>query len=599
MRRRVCPITAVLLAVGLLKASLPADEFDPPAGYYSSATGTGTALKSQLNSIIDGHIIRSYGDARTLLQITDEDPNDPDRMILAYDRVSLDVSAINPNGSIPGWDNAATWNREHTWPRSRGVDDFGPDNSDLHQLRPTFTQTNSNRDNLNFGGSFGQPFGPVAGGYWYPGDADAGMIARQQFYMAVRYDGADSGTTDLELVNGNPGIGGTTMGDLARLIEWHFAAPPDDFERGRNHKVYGLQNNRNPFVDHPEYVWSIFVDQANDSQITLASGADGGGGATSLDVDLGRVLVGSAAPGSQSVALNKGGLDGTYYNVTTTGDATSSLGGPRNAFRTGATDTALLSVGLNVSTETAGLRTGTVTIDNLDITTAGGAGRGASDGDDVINLSLTVLEHATPSFSPTEELTTLTLNFGQVTQGDDPLVLDFGLSNLATSASFTAGLDLTQILSSGDTDRLATSLAPFTPEELIAGGESRLETASLLTDEVGEFMATYMLALSDENLPGALPYMLTLNLLGEVVAAGLPGDFNSDGSVDSIDYAVWREGLGTSYESEDFDDWLANYGATASGTLATSAPEPAALFLFASVAMGMLVRRGPKPGGTG
>ena len=76
--------------------------------------------------------------------------------------------------------------------------------------------------------------------------------------MATRFDGSETNTTDLELYYGNP----TTaqgLGDLKRLLEWHFAAPPDTFERRRNQVIFdNYQHNRNPFIDHPEYVWSIF-----------------------------------------------------------------------------------------------------------------------------------------------------------------------------------------------------------------------------------------------------------------------------------------------------------------------------------------------------
>ncbi len=97
-------------------------QFDPPPTYYSTATGTGATLKSQLNAIIDGHTTLSYDALRTALQVTDADPAATGRMILVYDRTSLNVAAINPGGLIPGWDNAATWNREHVWPQSIGLD---------------------------------------------------------------------------------------------------------------------------------------------------------------------------------------------------------------------------------------------------------------------------------------------------------------------------------------------------------------------------------------------------------------------------------------------------------------------------------------------
>lgn len=88
------------------------------------------------------------------------------------------------------------------------------------------------------------------------------------------------------------------------------------------------------------------------------------------------------------------------------------------------------------------------------------------------------------------------------------------------------------------------------------------------------------------------------------VAAGLPGDFNADGVVDAIDYAVWRDNLGSGFnlggngdesgasagvvDSADYALWLSNYGASAPASLQESgaAPEPrtVALLLVAAVA---------------
>ena len=320
-----------------------ADAYDPPGSYYNTATGTGATLKSQLHNIIDGHSYTSYNAARSILQITDQDPNDPNRMLLVYDRTSLNVSAIN-GGSIPGWDSGNSWNREHTWPKSHGVGSSGHDSSDLHQLRPSDPVINSQRGNLNFGGNFGQSYGEVSG-MWYPGDTDAGMIARQQFYMAVRYDGFDSSTENLELVTGNPGPT-NLLGDLNALVQWHYEAVPDDFERRRNQIIYDdYQENRNPFIDHPEYVWSVFMDQANDSQITISGGSILGQGATTRDINLGTLFVGEAVPAAQSVTLNKQGSDGTYYQVATAGLATTTLTQQRNAFSTGTTDSIAFSRG--------------------------------------------------------------------------------------------------------------------------------------------------------------------------------------------------------------------------------------------------------------
>ena len=116
----------------------------------------------------------SYDGARTALQDTDEDPNNPARILLVYNRVS----------NTAAWDSAATWNREHTWPESRlevGNSSGGKAVSDLFNLRASITSVNSDRGNLHFGGAYGQPFGEVVdkgATVWYPGNADAGMIAR-------------------------------------------------------------------------------------------------------------------------------------------------------------------------------------------------------------------------------------------------------------------------------------------------------------------------------------------------------------------------------------------------------------------------------------
>ena len=38
------------------------------------------------------------------------------------------------------------------------------------------------------------------------------------------------------------------------LRQWHKEDPVDANEMARNDKVEALQNNRNPYIDHPEYV---------------------------------------------------------------------------------------------------------------------------------------------------------------------------------------------------------------------------------------------------------------------------------------------------------------------------------------------------------
>ncbi len=603
MKRNSYLSGALLLAIGLIGRFALADAYDAPAGYYSAATGSGATLKTQLHGIIDGHTERSYDQLRSDLQITDVDPNNSSRIMLIYNnRVSI---AKPTGGSILGWDAGVTWNREHSWPQSRGVDTTAmPDGSDMHHLFPSDPGENSTRGNLNYGGAFGaQAFGVVndGGTKYYPGDLDAGMAARAQFYMAVRYDGTDSGTSNLELAAGNPADSGTTLGDLNRLIEWHFAAPPDSYERRRNQVIYdNYQNNRNPFIDHPEYMWSIFAKDVNnisipnDSQLSIAGTTINSNGSSTRNVDLGRVFVNAAAPAAQAFTLNKAGNNGTYFHVTTSGAATSSLSGPFNAMRTNQTDSKSINVGLSTTTTSAGLKSGTVTIDNLDITTGGGTGRGANDANDTFNVSLTVLDHATPSFAPASSLTSLSHDFGNLAIGAGSPSFNFDVYNLLATAGFTANMDFDSVTPSGSSAAFTTNLAASAGSLVLAGGASHTFTSSLTAMTVGTFSASYILNFSDENIAGALNKSITLMLTGKT---RLAGDYNGDLVVDAADYAVWRNATGqsvTAYSSADgdgngtinnldFDVWRGNYGQTASGSgtaLGTaSVPEPAAVGL--------------------
>jgi endonuclease I len=594
-----------LLGFALVMRTAVAGPYDPPASYYNTATGTGATLKQQLNDIIDGHTVRSYDDARSSLQVTDRDPASAGRMLTVYDRVSINVAAINPGGSIPGWDSGNTWNREHTWPQSRGVDSSGADSSDLHMLRPSDPGLNSSRGNLDFGGAYGsrpggQQYGSLSDGgtAWYPGDADAGMIARQMFYMAVRYDGTDANTNDLELVTNNPADTSQNMGNLNRLIEWHYAAPPVDFELRRNDVIFdSYQNNRNPFIDRPEYAWSVFVDQANDSRLTLAGGTTSPSGASTLNVNLGRVYVGGAAPNAQNVTISKAGVDGTYYSVTPAGGATSNVSGALNAFVVGSTGSRAVTVGLGATSATSGLKTGTVTIDNLDVTTGGGTGVGANDGADVVNLAYTVLDHPVASFSPTVALASFSYDFGTVNQGALVAGVPLSIVNYAGAGapSFASALDLDSIAPSGDAAALSLSLAPFAG---LGQGLAQGFLAAINTTTVGAFSATYLLNLSGENLPGDLAQQLSLTLTGTVAAALLTGDYSGDGFIDAADFTVWQDTLGSTVElaadgdgsgtvdAPDYDVWVTHYGEP---TPATAVPEPAslaiaALALFATAA---------------
>ena len=490
-----------------------ADAYDAPEGYYDAATGTGATLESQLRSIMSsGHIQRRYGDFRYSAAITDEDPDNPGNILLVYNRDSVDGR----------WDSGSTWNREHVWPQSQQPGSASNSTrgnlGDPHALRPGDPRINSSRGNKPFGSGNTTGGHRSLGSYYFPGDADKGDIARQLFYSDTRYG--------LELVNGQPGS--NQMGDLASLIDWHYLDAPDDFERGRNHKIFSQSlnpsyytNNRSAYVDRPELVWSVFVDQQNDSSIRLTGADASADGGSSLDLDLGRVFVGGAGPATASLTVNKTGQDGTYYAVSATGNVTGNLPAQPRAFRNGGTDSAALTVGLDADSSAAGAYSGRVTVDNLDVTTQGGTGRGANDADDRADLTYTVFDHATGSFTANTAVQQRTLDFGEVMFGADGEDAQrvFSIFNLQATEGFTSALSVgTWTAVSGDTSVLSLVDGDTPEPDLVAGG-SLMQAATVDTAvAAGNYSATWSLAVGDAlQLPGAMAAALVLTLTAQVV----------------------------------------------------------------------------------
>jgi endonuclease I len=264
--RRILLLSALMIYVSSIFAQIPSN-------YYDDANGlTGDALKNALHNTIDDHTEGSYDLLWTILPESDEDPENSSNFILIY-----------TGRSIPKTSSYPAYNREHVWAKSHG--DFGtsaPAGTDAHHLRPSDVDVNSARGNLDFDNGGTLVSGTTGcysdGDSFEPRDEVKGDVARMMFYMATRYEGDVSGEPDLELVDY---ITGSTkspiFGKLSTLLQWHIDDPVDAFERHRNEIVYSYQNNRNPFIDHPEYVCQIWggdcstVPSISDITITPAN----------------------------------------------------------------------------------------------------------------------------------------------------------------------------------------------------------------------------------------------------------------------------------------------------------------------------------------
>ena len=73
--------------------------------------------------------------------------------------------------------------------------------------------------------------------------------------MPIKYNGINGNDWTFNWLN-NTRLPALSEGsqDLSTLIQWHKQDPPDKWEVDRNNYIQSIQQNRNPFVDHPEYV---------------------------------------------------------------------------------------------------------------------------------------------------------------------------------------------------------------------------------------------------------------------------------------------------------------------------------------------------------
>lgn len=256
-----------------------------PATYYDGTTGlTGAALKTKLSEIITaGAKDKGYDGLYNAYPTTDTDN------FYENDGSVLDMYSENPTGTDPynyrhGQKKCGNYsaegdcyNREHVIPQSF----FGskaPMVSDVHFIRPTDGKVNGMRSNYPFGAvtnpSFksknGTKVGPstsqgYSGTVCEPIDEFKGDIARMVFYFVTRYESRLSGFSSGGML-GNTTYPGLQEWEKNVLLSWAAQDPVSPAEIARNNASYLYQNNRNPFIDHPEWIQTIWGTQVIDNE---------------------------------------------------------------------------------------------------------------------------------------------------------------------------------------------------------------------------------------------------------------------------------------------------------------------------------------------
>ncbi|SHM11199.1 endonuclease [Flavobacterium saccharophilum] len=246
-----------------------------PSGYYNTATGTGYTLKTQLYNIIKGHTDNGYAGLYTTYQTSDVDN------FYENDGTVLDMYSENPSGTDPyNYSTGTTqrcgsysvegdcYNREHIIPQSV-FNEQSPMVSDAHFITPTDGKVNGIRSNYPHGtvasatytaqngGKLGSSsVSGYSGTVFEPVNAFKGDIARMYLYFATRYENTVAGYS-YAMFDGSSNKVFTTA-FLNLLLAWHTQDPVSAREIARNNAIYARQNNRNPYIDHPEYVNQIW-----------------------------------------------------------------------------------------------------------------------------------------------------------------------------------------------------------------------------------------------------------------------------------------------------------------------------------------------------
>ncbi|MFB1026774.1 MAG: endonuclease [Flavobacteriaceae bacterium] len=299
-----------------------------PSGYYNTATSTGYTLKTQLSNIIDDHNDQGYNAIDGFMSSYDLDNYYETGSNTILDVYSENPSSSDPYNFTPGVDECGNYsnegdcyNKEHVIPQSVFSSNT-PMQSDAHQLLPTDGRVNGFRGNFPFGRvndnnlvsqsgisnptQNGSKLGAnlnsgyssgYSGTVFEPINEFKGDIARIYFYFITRYENQVGNWSSFAMFDGSSDqVLQTTF--LSILIEWHLSDPVSQKEIDRNNNIYyNHQNNRNPFVDHPEYV-SMIWNPVTDTEAPTAATNLIASNPTMSSIDL------SWTAGTDNIAVN-------------------------------------------------------------------------------------------------------------------------------------------------------------------------------------------------------------------------------------------------------------------------------------------------------
>jgi endonuclease I len=270
--------------------------------YYDPSQGqSDEALKLALRNLINGHNSLGYSDARDemYMVIDNQKVNGQGAANNRVETIYVGDIAEGYSSRIDAQDNYDL-NTEHTFPQSQ-FSSSEPMLSDLFHLFITDASVNGARGN--------KPFGNVTNPTWQQGgsrmddnrfeprDQQKGQTARAVLYFLIRY-GNSGNFVDATQQN--------------TLLQWHEQFPPGSIELQRNEDVFEVQDNRNPFIDHPDLSDRIgsFISISESPIVRRIFVTDD-------TIDFGTVPSGYPSP-YELILINTGNQDIDLTNISTT-----------------------------------------------------------------------------------------------------------------------------------------------------------------------------------------------------------------------------------------------------------------------------------------
>ena len=337
MKKYLLIIISVVFALGVFAQG--------PNGsktYYQGADGKkGSALKTALAGIISKHTQLSYTPG-VWDGIEKVDIRDDGYVLDRYSNITnyTKVKDRAGNYSVEG----DCYNREHSFPAS-WFDSNSPMYTDLMHLVASDGKVNGNRGNLPFGetnggkdnsaNNYSKIGSCTTAGYtgstnvFEPNDEWKGDFARIYFYMVTCYEDVLSGWHSEMLIVPADTYQPFSIWAINMLLRWAKNDPVSDVERKRNEGVYGIQDNRNPFVDYPgleQYIWGSkkndsfsYSNYVEPTEYVIEYGSSGSGTGGNTGDETGGGEQGSETPENATIALNN-----TFFNCSYSGSINSS-----------------------------------------------------------------------------------------------------------------------------------------------------------------------------------------------------------------------------------------------------------------------------------